>query len=274
VFIAHLPAGYLTARLVARRLGVPVSPSLVLAGLAGGIFPDIDLFYATLIDHWSVHHHRYWTHLPLFWLTVSAAALLLFRLTGETRQCTVIFLLAVWSHLLLDSVAGDIWWLWPWLDVPFSLVTIPAIHSPWYLNYLLHWTFALELIFVASGLVANHVPFSLDHRDPDLSRTTKQCRGTTQDLPRAPRYLRNTAQFQNAALHGFLVAIERTLRQANRFSRPHGQNSNCDRSFSPHTSRHRPVPPAPQPLPRAQGRWRCQCWCRHDNGVPRQIPVR
>jgi inner membrane protein len=59
-----------------------------------------------------------------------------------------VFLLAVWGHLLLDSVASDIWWLWPWLDSPFSLVVIPAIHTPWWLNFLLHWTFAVELGFV------------------------------------------------------------------------------------------------------------------------------
>ncbi len=152
MFIAHLPAGYLTARLVARRLDVPASPGLVLAGLAGSIFPDIDLLYATLINHWSVHHHRYWTHLPLVWLAISAVALLLLRRSDAARQTVTVFLLAVWGHLLLDSVAGDIWWLWPWLDAPFSLVTIPAIHSPWYLNYLLHWTFALELVIVASGV--------------------------------------------------------------------------------------------------------------------------
>lgn len=152
MFIAHLPAGYLTARIVARLNGGTATPTLIVAGLAGGIFPDLDLVYATLIDHWSVHHHRYWTHLPVVWLAVSAAALMLFRLTGETRQRTVIFLLAVWGHLLLDSVAGDIWWLWPWLDKPFSLVAIPAIHSPWWLNFLLHWTFAVELAIVASGV--------------------------------------------------------------------------------------------------------------------------
>jgi inner membrane protein len=147
MFIAHLPAGYLTARQVARRLGVSATPDLILAGMAGGIFPDIDLLYAILIDHWSVHHHRYWTHLPLVWLAISAAAVLLFRTSDAARQPLTVFLLAVWGHLLLDSIAGDIWWLWPWLDSPFSLVVIPAIHSPWWLNFLLHWTFALELGF-------------------------------------------------------------------------------------------------------------------------------
>lgn len=148
MFIAHLPAGYLTARLVARLSGTTARPALVAAGLVGGIFPDIDLLYATLIDHWQIHHHRYWTHLPLVWLAISAVVLMLFRRSDAVRQTVTVFLLAVWSHLLLDSVAGDIWWLWPWLDTPFSLVVIPAIHSPWWLNFLLHWTFAVELGFV------------------------------------------------------------------------------------------------------------------------------
>jgi hypothetical protein len=30
MFIAHLPAGYLTARLVARRVGIKATPTLVL----------------------------------------------------------------------------------------------------------------------------------------------------------------------------------------------------------------------------------------------------
>lgn len=149
MFIAHLPAGYLTARLVARLSDTTVTPTLIVAGLAGGIFPDVDLLYATLIDHWQVHHHRYWTHLPLIWLAVSAAAPLLFRRSGAARQAVTVFLLAVWSHLLLDSIAGDIWWLWPWFDTPYSMIVIPAIHSPWWLNFLLHWTFVVELGFVS-----------------------------------------------------------------------------------------------------------------------------
>ena len=148
MFIAHLPAGYLTARLVAHLGRTTVTPTLIVAGMVGGIFPDIDLLYATLIDHWQAHHHRYWTHLPLVWLAISGAALSLFRRSGTAWQAVTVFLLAVWGHLLLDSVAGDILWLWPWFDTPFSLVNIPARYSTWWLNFLLHWTFAVELGFV------------------------------------------------------------------------------------------------------------------------------
>lgn len=149
MFIAHLPAGYLCGRLYSRHLTGPRAAAPVLAGMVGGIFPDIDLFYGALVDAGRIHHHLYWTHLPLVWLVLSAAAPAL-RLGGSGRRHVIgTFLLAVWGHLLLDGVAGDIWWLWPWLDRPFSLVAIPASHADWWLNYLLHWTFTLELAIVA-----------------------------------------------------------------------------------------------------------------------------
>ncbi|NTV95177.1 MAG: metal-dependent hydrolase [Thiobacillus sp.] len=149
MFIAHLPAGYLTARAYCRHAGITPLSTIILAGLAGGIVPDLDLVYGALVDGGRVHHHRYWTHLPLVWLAVSAAALTLCPRASGWRHVTTSFLLAAWGHLLLDSVAGDIWWLWPWFDVPFSLVAIPALHAHWVLNYLLHWTFVLELAIVA-----------------------------------------------------------------------------------------------------------------------------
>lgn len=164
MFIAHLPAGYLIARFVSSRLGVEATPRLMIAGMAGGIFPDIDLIYGALADGGRIHHHQYWTHLPMLWLALSIAAtflcrrfqsdrLLAGRFGGRFHKHQIfVFLLGVWSHLFLDSVAGDIWWLWPWLDTPFSLVHVPSIHSPWWLNYLLHWTFSLELATVTLAL--------------------------------------------------------------------------------------------------------------------------
>jgi hypothetical protein len=157
MFIAHLPAGYLTARAVMQRAG-PRS-GLLLAGMAGGVFPDVDLLYGALVDAGQIHHHRYWTHLPVFWLVVWVGLEGVARFTGR-RFCHLhlpvrSFLLAVAGHLLLDTVAGDIWWFGPWLDQPFSLVTVPARYPSWWLSYLFHWTFALEMSIVAlAGWVA------------------------------------------------------------------------------------------------------------------------
>lgn len=148
MFIAHIPAGYLTAHLYSRLGGGSATRARVMAGMAGGIFPDIDLFYAALVDDWQAHHHRYWTHLPIMWLVASYIILVMLRLRGEAKQRVMVFLLAVWGHLFLDTIAGDVWWLWPWNDTPISLVTIQATHSPWWLNFVMHWTFAVELFLI------------------------------------------------------------------------------------------------------------------------------
>lgn len=152
MFIAHLPAGYLAARLACRRFNDIPRRGLMLAEMAGGVFTDIDLVYATFADGPRIHHHLYWTHLPVIWLCFALPFYPITLLAGERvarhRRLAGVFLLGVGTHLILDSVAGDIWWLWPWVDEPFSLVHIPAAHSPWWLNYLLHWTFGLELAIV------------------------------------------------------------------------------------------------------------------------------
>lgn len=157
MFIAHLPAGYMCARLLNPRADRGVMPALVLAGMAGGIFPDIDLIYGALVDGGRVHHHLYWPHLPLVWAGVSLLFLLVLlvrrRPGGVRRGLCGAFIAGAWSHVLLDTVAGDIWWLWPWLDTPYSLVHIPAIHTTWWLNYLLHWSFVAELAIVILALV-------------------------------------------------------------------------------------------------------------------------
>ena len=51
-------------------------------------------------------------------------------------------------HLLLDSIVGDIWWLAPIEDQPYALFTAPAVYESWWLNFILHWSFALEVLVV------------------------------------------------------------------------------------------------------------------------------
>jgi hypothetical protein len=48
-------------------------------------------------------------------------------------------------HVILDSLVGDIWWLAPFVDRSYALFTVPAVRSPWWMNFLLHWSFAVEL---------------------------------------------------------------------------------------------------------------------------------
>ena len=56
-------------------------------------------------------------------------------------------------HLLLDSVAGGIYWLSPFAHHELLLFRIPANFPWWPLNFLLHWSFLLELSLVTAAIV-------------------------------------------------------------------------------------------------------------------------
>jgi inner membrane protein len=147
MLIAHLPAGYLTA-----RAGGVCNGPLLWAALLGSVFPDFDMIWFLFIDQGAIHHHKYWVHAPGFWLILGGLTLPFLR--GTPRGAALIFLAAVLVHLLLDSIGGGIMWLWPLSDDLYSLVTVQPTHSHWVLSFMAHWTFWLELavITVAASL--------------------------------------------------------------------------------------------------------------------------
>ncbi|MEH6490926.1 metal-dependent hydrolase [Halopseudomonas sp.] len=153
MFIGHLPAGYVATRLLFRRFartGV-TARYFMLAGMFGAIAPDLDMFYFYLIDNRQHHHHTYWPHFPVIWFSLLLVTSLWFGLARDRSRAAlgVIFALNGCLHMLLDSIVGDVWWLAPWIDQPFVLFTVQAVYTPWWLNFFLHWTFALELVVVA-----------------------------------------------------------------------------------------------------------------------------
>jgi inner membrane protein len=154
MLIGHLPAGYLIGRALVRAPSRTSAPPLA-AIMAGSVFPDIDLIYSYLFDHQRTHHHLYWTHIPAFWLAACAGVLLAWAAKRELRPPVALwfFLAGVLSHLLLDSIIGDIYWLIPFSYQPFSMFTVHPRYSPWYLNFVMHWVFGLELVLVVSAAV-------------------------------------------------------------------------------------------------------------------------
>jgi inner membrane protein len=102
---------------------------LVATALLGSVFPDLDWFYFYFVDHRRHHHHTYWTHLPIFWTLAIPIALLLLRVARTRRAFTLtaVFGGGAFLHLLLDSIVGQIWWLYPWVDEPFSLFVVNAV---------------------------------------------------------------------------------------------------------------------------------------------------
>src|SRR5262245_22289555 len=127
MFIAHLPAGYLLSKLVVKRdtvhKGAPLSVALVCS-----ILPDVDLAYFYLVDQRRHAHHSYITHTPIFWLVI--AGLLSLALIAMRKRAWLVFvgigLLSLLLHLVMDTVAADIRWFYPFSDRSFNLVHVPA----------------------------------------------------------------------------------------------------------------------------------------------------
>ncbi|NJM84197.1 MAG: metal-dependent hydrolase [Tabrizicola sp.] len=142
---AHLHSGYVLARALP-----PDIPRLMPVALVGAVLPDIDMVWFHLVDNGAFHHHRYWVHVPVFWLAVAAVALPLAAWLGYLRTAAVFFA-AILVHLVLDSIGGGILWGAPISDHLFEMVTVPAAHGHWILSFMLHWTFLLELLIWAAA---------------------------------------------------------------------------------------------------------------------------
>lgn len=157
MFIAHLPSGYLLAIALMKRVSrFPASaPVIMLWAIFGALAPDFDMGYFYLVDNRQTHHHRYPTHWPLVWLALCTAAWLWRRAApcSTNAALTWVFGLGGVLHLILDSLVGDIWWLAPLVDQPYALFSVPAGLKPWWLNFLLHWSFAVELAITAWALL-------------------------------------------------------------------------------------------------------------------------
>jgi len=156
MIIAHLPAGYITSKILYPRFqsrGCSLK-SFFWSGIFGSIAPDLDLVYFYLIDRRQHHHHTYWVHFPIVWFSMLILSVIWIASVRSVSRAALllIFSLNGFLHMLLDSVVGDIWWGAPFSDKPFSFFTVPARYNPWWLNFLLHWSFGLELAIAALAL--------------------------------------------------------------------------------------------------------------------------
>jgi hypothetical protein len=149
MIIGHLPAGYAISRLLIRcaePLGISTT-AFLWAGVIGALAPDLDMFYFHLIDQRQHHHHTYFTHYPIVWLVLLAISVVwLYGAKAKHYAAyATIFSLNGFAHMLFDTIVGDIWWLAPWGIEPFAFFSVPALYKPWWLNFVLHWSFAFEL---------------------------------------------------------------------------------------------------------------------------------
>jgi inner membrane protein len=152
MMIGHLPAGYLASHAIAGGFG-RATAGLVATGMVASVAPDLDLFWFYLVDHRQHLHHDYLFHAPAFWVAVALLAWAIARLAGWAGAglYIAVALANLLLHMVLDTLAGGIRWLWPISDRSLVLVTVPAGQSWWVWNFVLHWTFLLEMALVVAA---------------------------------------------------------------------------------------------------------------------------
>jgi len=161
MFVAHAAGGYLLTRFYLRNIdGASIDYKTVkyylLFGLVCSVLPDIDLFYFYLFDHRQHPHHTYWTHIPLFWILFTGFLFFMAKAVSNRNWglWLTILLLNTELHMILDSVAGGIYWLYPVNSVKYRLFEVTARYDWWVLNYIFHWTFMMELLIIVAAAVA------------------------------------------------------------------------------------------------------------------------
>ena len=79
----------------------------------GAIAPDFDLAYFFLKDHVLHHTHRFYFHYPVIWLSILPISVLWRRLDNYRSQNAAFMLIFAVNgliHLVLDTIAGEIYW--------------------------------------------------------------------------------------------------------------------------------------------------------------------
>lgn len=88
-----------------------------LAYVLAANLPDLDRPVAKRLGVKGRRHHVWPSHSALFWLVPTVAA----RRAGLPRS----LVLCVWLHLVLDTYADGIVWLWPWRRTKVGLFRKP-----------------------------------------------------------------------------------------------------------------------------------------------------
>lgn len=158
MFIAHLPSGYILAKLLLKKFKQTkiTNKAFFTLIMLGAVFPDIDLFYFYLFDHRSVHHHKYFLHWFSFWIPIFLIALIYFihsKYTAKPALMISFFSGAALLHIGLDTFVGDVWLFAPFIDQPYVFFEVSSRYQPWWLNFILHWSFFVELLICLIALI-------------------------------------------------------------------------------------------------------------------------
>ena len=151
MFIAHLPAGYICTKKLQK---VSKTKKYLWIGLFASILPDLDIFYFYFIDLRKHLHHSYWIHRPFYWLLIACIVFITLFLLKRKGLCkaSIIFFANIFLHLFLDTVVGQVEWLYPFSDKSHYLFYVPSVYNFWVYNFIFHWTFLFEIGIIMGSI--------------------------------------------------------------------------------------------------------------------------
>ena len=160
MLVAHLPAGYLITHAAIRLSGTKGNPATMLlcAGLCASVLPDFDLLYFYFIDNRQHTHHSYWSHIPFYWMFLYFVSLPWFVVLDKQKLLLIVTVMFfnILGHLVLDTVVGHIRWWFPFSNQYFVLFHVPSRYPLWIWNFVLHWTFTIEIVLVSAAVAVWH----------------------------------------------------------------------------------------------------------------------
>jgi len=99
------------------------------------------------LDFAQHYHHTFFTHFPIFWLSLFLISLLWLHLDKYRNQSpsfAIIFTLGGFIHMILDTIANPILWLIPIEYKPISLLG----YIPSEIRGVPHWELFSELFVI------------------------------------------------------------------------------------------------------------------------------
>jgi inner membrane protein len=166
MFLAHAPISYLANETIQKEkiAGLKNSQQVFVAvlSLIFGILVDFDFFLLLLLDIPTYTHHDFFTHTPIYWISVWLVLLLLSKLiypllNRKSKQFLTkdllkvllnTFLIAGLSHMVADLLVGNIMLLYPFTDKAFTVFRY-IFEPSYFTGYFNSVYFALEIIIIS-----------------------------------------------------------------------------------------------------------------------------
>ncbi len=160
MIFSHAPAGFLASFLTkkwwGRGLNTVQTRTLLILATIFGIIPDLDVFYYYLFNAQVLHREIILHSFFVYALITIIIIFVSHKFKNRFWQAVgIVFFIGTFSHLLLDSLAAGVMWLYPIQSRLFGLLIVPTIANSFFGQYftLINFIFEFSISFFAIGLV-------------------------------------------------------------------------------------------------------------------------